>query len=106
MDNAYLGGPSDEASEVSLAMQAADVARNLVDGARDMLLHIARVSPLPKPFPSETDGQRHLTELIFGDLITETSPGRFVPTDFGWAVVRAVPRPPSDWDIDFSGEHQ
>lgn len=104
--SAYLGGPSDDAAEAQLVMQAAETARLLSDGAKNMLLHIARVNPLPKPFPPHADGRRHLAELLFGDLIAPVSEGEFAPTDFGWAVVRAVPRPPSDWDIDFSGEHQ
>jgi len=48
---AYLGGPSDEAAEVQFETQAREAARLLSDGARNMLLHIARVRPLPEPFP-------------------------------------------------------
>lgn len=45
--SAYLGGPSGDAAEAQLVMQAAETARLLSDGAKNMLLHIARVNPLP-----------------------------------------------------------
>lgn len=59
----------------------------LSEGAQNMLLHIARIRPLPKPFPSEVDGRRHLAELLFADLIVAVSEGRFEPTERGQKAV-------------------
>lgn len=90
MSNAYLGGPSDDAAEAQLATQAQEVAGDLSDGAQNMLLHIARVRPLPRPFPSEALGIFHLRELMAADLIARVSETRFKPTDLGSAVANCI----------------
>lgn len=59
-------------------------------GAQDMLLHIARVRPLPKPFPSEVDGRRYLAELLFGGLIEAVAEGQFQPTPSGREAALAL----------------
>ena len=82
----YLGGPSDDAAEAQLAMQAQDTASHLSEGAQNMLLHIARVRPLPEPFPPMDLGQFHLRELMTEGLIARLSEVRFKPTDLGGAV--------------------
>lgn len=62
----------------------------LSDGAQNMLLHIARVRPLPKPFPPEVDGRRHLAELLFGGLIEAVAEGQFEPTQSGREIARGL----------------
>lgn len=62
----------------------------LSDGAQNMLLHIARVRPLPKPFPPEVDGRRHLAELLFGGLIEAVAEGQFQPTQSGCEIARGL----------------
>lgn len=59
-------------------------------GAQDMLLHIARVRPLPKPYPPEVDGRRHLAELLFGGLIEAIAEGQFQPTQSGRETALAL----------------
>lgn len=63
---------------------------DLSKGAQDMLLHIARIRPLPEPFPPEPDGRRFLAELLYGDLIEEIAPGRFQATRRGQDRARAL----------------
>lgn len=65
-------------------------AETLSEGAKNMLLHIARVQPLPKPYPPEPDGRRHLAELLFADMIVSVAEGKFAPTPFGRAVAYIV----------------
>lgn len=62
----------------------------LSEGAENMLLHIARVRPLPKPFPPEVDGRRHLAELLFAGLIVAVAPGEFEPTLLGREAVADI----------------
>ncbi len=65
------------------------IAARLSDGARNMLLHIARVRPMPE-YPPKDIGQFNLRELLYADLIARISDTRFVPTDFGRAVAQAA----------------
>ena len=90
MSNAYLGGPSDDAAEAQLALQAQEIARELSDGAQNMLLHIARVRPMPEPFPPHAEGQFHLLELNEGGLIAKTTQTTFVPTALGAEVANVI----------------
>lgn len=70
-----------------VAAAAAERARGLSAGAGYMLLHIARVRPLPKPFPPIEIGAQHLDELR-DDLVVfdDDAPSNFVPTPLGFAV--------------------
>lgn len=90
MSDAYLGGPAEDAAEAQLAMQKSETLLSLSDGAQNMLLHIARIRPLPKPFPSEAEGRRHLAELLFADLIEPVSEVRFEATESGRAAASAL----------------
>jgi len=67
-----------------------DDKTTLSDGAQNMLLHIARVRPLPKPFPSEVDGRRYLAELLFGGFIEAVAEGQFEPTESGRVEARGL----------------
>lgn len=66
------------------------IADRLSDGAKDMLLHIARVRPLPKPFPSHEDGLSHLNELQREGMITRVTDKLFSPTWSGLNVASIV----------------
>lgn len=61
------------------------------EGAWDMLLHLCRIRPLPKPYPPDHEGRRYLAELLYAGLIapSKTSAAGFAPTASGLAIVRA-----------------
>lgn len=65
-------------------------ALGLSDGAQNMLLHIARIRPLPKPFPPQHEGRRYLAELLFADLIEAVGEGQFQATQSGREVARSL----------------
>lgn len=98
--DAYLGGPADAGSEAQLAQQAQEVARELSDGGKNMLLHIARICPLPKPFPPPALGQFHLLELRETNLIAKISATAFCPTALGAEVAKLIQKPAQQGGTD------
>lgn len=74
------------------ADDAETVAKRLSEGALNILLHIARVVPLPEPYPPPEIGQFHLRELMTEGLIARISETRFKPTAAGYQVAAFIQR--------------
>lgn len=70
--------------------ETAELAKRLSEGAANMLLHIARIRPLPEPFPPYIEGQKQLMELIVGDLIEQVSDTVFAPSELGCDVAEIL----------------